>query len=292
MYYIVLDLEWNNTYARKTKGFINEIIEFGAVMLDEKLRTVDQFSTLIKSQIGKKLRGRVKELTNITNEDLDTGIPFTQTVSQFKRWINGRENVIMTWGDGDIRVLIDNCRYLMNSPEIPFLSNYVNIQSYFQNVVKVPGKNQISLMNAAEMIGIDYSEYTQHRALGDSLLTAECFKKIFEPESFAKYIRVCDSTFYEKLMFKPYVISKLDSPLVDKSMLSYKCRTCGKKARLIADWKFSNRSFRAMYYCPVCDEKVKVSVSFKKYFDRVEVKKTSVIVPETVTEPAADDNIK
>ncbi len=287
MYYIVLDLEWNNTYARKTKGFINEIIEFGAVMMDEKLNTIDQFSTLIKSQIGKKLRGRVKELTNITNEDLDTGIPFTQAVSQFKRWINGRENVLMTWGDGDIRVLIDNCRYLMNSPEIPFLSNYVNVQSYFQNVVKVPGKNQISLMNAAELIGIDYSEYTQHRALGDSMLTAECFKRIFEPESFSKYIRVCDSTFYEKLMFKPYVISKLDSPLVDKSMLNYKCRQCGKKAKLISNWKFSNRSFRALYYCPVCDEKVKVSVSFKKYFDRVEVKKTSVIVPDT-----ADVNIK
>ncbi len=287
MFYIVLDLEWNNTYARKTKGFINEIIEFGAVMLDDNLQQVDEFSTLIKSQISKKLRGRVKELTNISNEDLDMGMPFTQAVSFFKKWINGRENVLMTWGDGDIRVLIDNCRYLMNSATIPFLTNYVNVQNYFQSVVKQPNKNQVGLSAAAEMLGIDFSEYIQHRALGDSLLTAECFRRTYNCEIFAKQIKVCDSNFYAKLMFKPYVVSKLDSPMVDKSILNYKCEKCGRKAKKITEWKFSNRSFRAMYYCSKCDEKIKVSVSFKKYFDRVEVKKTSVIV----TEPAPDENI-
>ena len=35
MHYIVMDLEWNNTYAKRIKGFINEVIEVGAVMLDE-----------------------------------------------------------------------------------------------------------------------------------------------------------------------------------------------------------------------------------------------------------------
>ena len=77
MYYVILDLEWNNTYDRKTRGFINEIIEIGAVLLDESLNEVSRFSRLIRSQIGKKLRGSVKQLTHITNEDLDNGIPYT-----------------------------------------------------------------------------------------------------------------------------------------------------------------------------------------------------------------------
>ena len=53
MVYVILDLEWNNTYGRKTKSFINEIIEIGAVMLDDELREVSRFSRLIRAQIGK-----------------------------------------------------------------------------------------------------------------------------------------------------------------------------------------------------------------------------------------------
>ncbi len=33
---VVLDLEWNGAYSRKLRGFINEIIEIGAVKLDKK----------------------------------------------------------------------------------------------------------------------------------------------------------------------------------------------------------------------------------------------------------------
>ena len=51
MDFIIMDLEWNNTYARKTKGFINEIIEIGAVKLDENLNFKDKFSCLIKPKI-------------------------------------------------------------------------------------------------------------------------------------------------------------------------------------------------------------------------------------------------
>ena len=111
MDFIIMDLEWNNTYARKTKGFINEIIEIGAVKLDENLNFKDKFSSLIKPQIGKKLRGSVKELTNITNEEVRSGEPFTKVFSSFRRWV-GSESILLTWGDGDIRVLIDNYKYL------------------------------------------------------------------------------------------------------------------------------------------------------------------------------------
>ena len=48
MDFIIMDLEWNNTYARKTKGFINEIIEIGAVKLDENLNFKDKFSCLVR----------------------------------------------------------------------------------------------------------------------------------------------------------------------------------------------------------------------------------------------------
>ena len=44
MYFIIMDLVWNNIYARISKCFINEILEIGAVKLDEYLNFKDKFS--------------------------------------------------------------------------------------------------------------------------------------------------------------------------------------------------------------------------------------------------------
>lgn len=60
MYYIIFDLEWNNAYNYSTGKGMNEIIEIGAVKLDEKLNIVDTFKQLIKPKISKSLREDLK----------------------------------------------------------------------------------------------------------------------------------------------------------------------------------------------------------------------------------------
>lgn len=281
MHYIILDLEWNNTYARRKKGFLNEIIEVGAVMLDDELNTIDQFSCLIKAQIGKKLRGNIKRLTSITNEDIKNGVVFTRAMSSFRDWIGSEENVILSWGDSDIRVLIENFKYLNGIDNVPFLSNYANAQSYVQSMLKVSKSHQIGLSAAAELLEIDESAFSHHRALEDSKLTAECFKKVFSKEEFIKYIVKCDSDFYGKLAFKPKAISNINNPLVDKKMLSYKCEKCGIDGEIVKPWRYSNQYFRAIYHCPNCDSYVRVAVRFKKYYDHIETKKNiSIIKPD------------
>ena len=47
MEFAILDLEWNGAYSKRLKRFINEIIEFGAVRVDEHLNIVDTFEVLI-----------------------------------------------------------------------------------------------------------------------------------------------------------------------------------------------------------------------------------------------------
>ena len=47
MNFVILDLEWNGTYSRRLKGFMNEIIEFGAVKVDECLHVLDTFGACI-----------------------------------------------------------------------------------------------------------------------------------------------------------------------------------------------------------------------------------------------------
>ena len=46
MNFIIFDLEWNNAYNYKLKRGMNEIIEIGAVKLDENLKVIDTFKRL------------------------------------------------------------------------------------------------------------------------------------------------------------------------------------------------------------------------------------------------------
>ena len=88
MNFVILDLEWNSSYSKKYKGFMSEIIEFGAVKFNDKFEIVDTFSMLIAPQIAKKLTGKVKELTNISNEELAKGgATYTHVLSKFKKFL-------------------------------------------------------------------------------------------------------------------------------------------------------------------------------------------------------------
>lgn len=284
MDFIIMDLEWNNTYARKTKGFINEIIEIGAVKLDENLNFKDKFSCVIRPQIGKKLRGSVKELTNITNEEVRSGELFTKVFSHFRRWVSP-DSIFLTWGDGDIRVLIDNYKYLNGIDTIPFLSYYADMQSYIQSEMGLPKSKQVGLSTAAQALGVDESVFSHHRALDDSLMSVECLKKVYSAERFKPYIRECNSDFYRKLTFKAHPISNINSPLIDRKVLDYRCEICSGKCEQLKQWSYSNQYFRSKYYCPKCDRTVKVAVRFKQYYDRVDVRKTvTPIEPEVPNE--------
>ena len=281
MQYVIMDLEWNNTYAKKTSGFINEIIEIGAIKLDCNFRPADSFECIIRSQIGHKLRGSVKRLTHLTNEDINTGVPFTKAFGLFRKWIGETDTVILTWGDGDIRVLIENYSYLNGITVIPFLKKYCDLQKYFQNRMGGDPGQQPGLTTAAEALNIPPDKYAHHRALGDSLLTGDIFTALFERESFEKEVSVCNEEFYDRLMFKAKVIKSLENPLVDKKRLEHYCDSCGSKCERLTDWKFSCQYFRAQFRCEECDTVYGVKVRFKKKYDGVDFKKiVSVINPE------------
>ncbi len=279
MHYIIMDLEWNNAYVHRTKNFMNEIIEVGAVMLDEELREISEFSCFVKSRIGKKIRSNIKKLTHITNDDMRSGEPFEMVMERFMSWIGDEENVILTWGNSDIRVIIENFRLLTGRETVPFLSNYTDVQRYFQLKKGIPTEKQLGLFNAAEAVGMDPNTFSHHRALDDSLLTAECFRRVYS-DDFAKYILPCGKAFYEKLFFKPYAISNINSPLVDKSLLNYTCEECGVKGKIIKNWRYSNQYFRAIYVCPQCGKKVRVAVRFKKYYDSLDTRKTVTLIKD------------
>ncbi len=281
MYYVIMDLEWNNSYNKKLKSFFNEIIEIGAVMVDEDLDVVDTFSVLIRSQLSNKLSGRVKNLTHISNEDMYGGVSFTKAVSDFSKWIDDRDCTFMSWGNGDLRVMLDNLRCFCGIEGIPFITKYMDLQKYCQEYLNLSNAQQIGLSAAATLFGIDVSKYSTHRALDDSLLSLRCFKKSYVADALAGYVLECDDEFYGRLLFKSKYITNLKDERIDRSQMVCYCDECHKRMRKVSEWKLVNKAFRALFYCKNCDLHNMFTVRFREHFDSVEVKtKKTIIVNE------------
>lgn len=290
MQYVIMDLEWNNVYSIKRGGFMNEIIEIGAVRLDERLCEIDTFSHLIKSQIGKRLRGHVRELTHLTNEDLQSGAPFTQTMAQFRKWIGTGPVTVLTWGDTDIRVLIENFQLLNGFDTLPFLTYYADLQKIVQAALHLSTTQQTGLSAAAAMLGIGEDGLSLHRALDDSILSAECLRRVFLRELVEQFTFPCGDEFYERLRFKAYVISDLNNPKVDPEKMRCFCDQCGREARQKSDWVFTCRAFRAQFFCPHCKRLLRHTVRFKQYYDRLDIRSKTVFLepPEKKEQPPAN----
>ncbi len=282
---IILDLEWNTAYSTRRGRFVNEIIEYGAVKLDENLEIVDSFQMFVKSKLSKKLRGKVKELTHITNEDIrENGQDFSKVIAAFKRWA-GKESIIMTWSNSDLYVLLDNCRCFTRFETIPFLYKYMDLQKYVQDIVEFEESKQIGLLTASELFNIDSSEINLHRAVGDSELCAEILKKCYDKELIEGYVQKADiPEFYDRLCFKPYVITDINSPYIKTVNMRLNCEKCGNPLRRKNQWKYKNKHFTAVLNCKTCNEDFEGRVQVKKLYDGVSIKKSVHPVKKDETE--------
>lgn len=277
MNYILLDLEWNNTYFKKKNGFFNEIVEFGAIKLDDNFNEIDRFSQIVKSSITQKLSGRFKALTGMTNEEMLTGIPFENALLNYKKWA-GENTVTLTWSTSDIYVIYDNCKYFTESIENAAIGKYVDLQQYFQQELALAGietgGNQISLSNAAVIAGINYSEENLHHAVNDSDIAADILKKYYNKERFEKCIKNTDDPeFFKRLFYKPYYINDIKSPFIDRALLKCVCPICEKNAKRTTNWKFKMPWFLAVFYCTECKNEFKMGISFKKFYNSTIVRK-------------------
>lgn len=287
MEYVILDLEWNGTFSKKLKGFFNEIIEFGAVRLDHTLKRLDSFSMLVRPQIGKRISGKVKTLTNISNEELDLGAPFTQVLSKFRRFLG--DAVLMTWGTSDILALMENNRYYTGSDRMPFLRRYVDLQKYCERKLYYEPGKQMGLSTAAQLLGIDEEGVEHHRALEDSLLSAECLRRLYDPQALEGFIQdaACDE-FYRRMNFKTIILCDLNHPLIRRADMSFNCDLCGRRARRVSEWDLKNKSYRALFRCEHCRHEFRGRIQFKLKYEGVVVKKK--IAPlQQETEDLTDD---
>lgn len=274
MFYVIFDLEWNNSYDYKIKKGMNEIIEIGAVKLDEKLNIIDTFKQLIKPKLSKKLSSRFKNLTHISMEEINTsGIKFEDAISDFARWSGGENSVFLSWSNSDLYVLIDNFRNFLGATAVSFMKHYADLQKYCQQFIENNGANQISLSHCAELFEISVDTDNLHRALEDCYLSAECFRKVYNKSEFSEFIINCDKAFFERLVFKPYYITKTISEDFNVNNEILNCPYCKSNMRVLKSYESINKSFRTVCECTECNKKFWAFVRAKKTYDGVVVTK-------------------
>lgn len=279
MTYVILDLEFNGAYSKQKHRFVSEIIEFGAVKCDEKLNIIDTFSSLVTPQISKKLNSHVSKLTHIKMDDLQqSNNTFTHVMEKFKAFLG--DAVLMSWGTSDILVLRENYQYYYDEETMPFVTAYVNLQSFCERALDYHDTSrQMGLSTCAELIGIGYDDSELHRALTDAELTSLCFEKLYRQELFESFIMPCDESFYQRITFKNYNICDPKSPDIDKREMYCVCDRCGHKARRRGKWKVKNKSFRAQFRCLRCKYDFEGRIIFKKTFDGVKVIRSNAELP-------------
>lgn len=111
---IVFDLEWNigyQPYIFEYHGIPQtlrgEIIQIGAVKVDETGRVLDTFSMNLKPRIFRKLQHHIAKVTGMTQAQLDNGVPIKIGLSRFLAWC-GRDARFGEWGMDDVPVLKQN----------------------------------------------------------------------------------------------------------------------------------------------------------------------------------------
>ena len=276
MNYIIFDLEWNNAYNHALHKYLNEIIEIGAVKVDEKLNVIDTFKQLVTPTFTKKLSNRCKNITGITPEEIkENGIPFNDAFSDFERWCGNTDNVFMSWSNSDLFVLSNTYLLNNNNCNIPFIKKYCDVQKYCMAFVHREGENsnnQIGLSNCAQLMDIEVDTEKLHRALADCYVALECFKKVFDYEKLKGYIRECDSKYFERLLFKPYYITEPVSNLFNVYEHSLTCPVCKGNIKPAKEYIQQNKSFKGGVKCRKCHKSFWVIIRAKKTYDDVIIK--------------------
>ena len=191
MQYIVLDLEWNqpmsyNSTAYKSVGgkLLFEMIQIGAVKVNDQMQVIDSFSQLIRPEQYVKLHPRIQRITHITQDQLDEAPSFNEAVAAFAAWC-GEDYVLLTWGCDDISVLSQNMAFYKCETK---LAGIYDIQRLFGEVIG-NSKERKGLRAAMEHFQIEPNEETMpfHNAVNDAYYTALVFSKLPEPGKVMDY---------------------------------------------------------------------------------------------------------
>lgn len=260
MNYIIFDLEWNQSPDGKkheNKQLPFEIIEIGAVKMNENNEVIGTFQRLIKPQVYKWIHSSIHEVIHMNYCDLAKGIPFPQAVQEFLEWC-GPSYYFFTWGNQDVFELQRNMKYYQLLHLIPGPVVYYDIQKLFSLCFE-DGILRRSLEYAIDYLNIDKREEF-HRALADAHYTTEILQQMnpdfFLPNSSLDVYQNPKSRkeeiFIKYPTYNKYVSREFNSRehvMKDHDVISTSCPVCKRLTKRKIRWFINNSK---VYYNVSC----------------------------------------
>ena len=264
MEYIVLDLEWNQGEGKREergKSLPFEIIEIGAVKLNEKREVSHTFHRVIRPVVYPQLFEITKQLIELTDQDLQQGGTFQEAGREFLDWCGSNPYRFCTWGPSDLTVLQQNLAFFEVSFEMEYPLYYYDVQQLY-SVVFEEGQNARNLEYAVRELNLPI-ERPFHGALADAEYAAEVFERISPelvssypaldlyhhpgPEEDAIFVQCPD---YRQTVSRSY--ETREEVRMDRRMAQLCCCICGKKGKRLIPWfcnSNSNRNYDSLGIC-------------------------------------------
>ena len=119
MNYLVVDFEFT-FYKRpvgRPRAFFAEIIEIGAVKLDESLKECGKLQNFVKPHFFPKHAKDAMDFCMITDADMKKAITFPAMLEKMSAMYEAGNTLFVAWGDSDYKVLAEGCsRHKLDNP--------------------------------------------------------------------------------------------------------------------------------------------------------------------------------
>ena len=190
MQHIFLDFEMNpipreNAEARTV--VLSEIIQIGAVRLDEDYKLVDRFSQNVRPELN-LIQPNITALTGIAQQDVDDAPLLCEALPQFAGWIGEGPTRIYSWSDTDRKQLVRECR--LKGLELPGqFRRWMDFQKVYTRLLGLSRRSPLSLRNALGASDTDFAG-GQHSAVADAENSASLLTLCKDKEAFAERTRV------------------------------------------------------------------------------------------------------
>ncbi len=204
MNHIVIDFEMNRVPRKsipKNSNLKNEIIEIGAVRLDNDLHITDRFDAYVMPEYNSRITPVVTDITGITMKTLENAETFKEVIVKFCEWIGNEPSKMYSWSDTDrIQLFAEAEVKFEKKPEIfSVFRRWLDLQKIFTRVMGL--SKPISLINALGMTK-EFFHGIEHSAVDDAENTAYLLMLLKDKERLQKmktssvtYNRSTTSTF-------------------------------------------------------------------------------------------------
>jgi len=183
MKYIVIDLEFNQAFdfgngksVASNERCPFEIIQIGAVRLNQNFKYEDSLSILIEPSIYKRLHPYVARITGLKEAHLSGKQRFPCALAQLQEFACTGEVVYCVWGANDIKELRKNMDYYKLSEDLGYI-NFIDVQKIASKHLKHLEGMGIGLKNAIAALDIEMDK-PFHDALNDAEYTAKIFQRL------------------------------------------------------------------------------------------------------------------